>query len=111
MGRGRNFFPKYELGAKLLTTKMVRFDYGAKSLCTKTSMVRNVLLTVAAIHFFSVTNWLYTTRQSDEGVQTSHWCLACFFNKQLVRLTMLTTVTPSPLFEPQFESTDDSLQY
>ena len=36
------------------------------------------LLTVAAIHFFSVTNWLYTTRQSDEGVQTSNWCLACF---------------------------------
>ena len=34
---------------------------------------------MAAIHFFSVTNLLYTTRQSDEGVQTSHWCLACFF--------------------------------
>ena len=53
------------------------------------------LLTVAAIHFFSFTNWLYTTRQSDEGEQTSHWCLACFFNRQLVdrgrdRLTMLT---------------------
>ena len=56
------------------------------------------LLTVAAIHFFNVTNWLYTTRQSDEGVQTSHWCLACFFNRQLVnwgrdRLTMLTMLT------------------
>ena len=53
------------------------------------------LLTVAVIHFFGVTNWLYTTRQSDEGVQTSHWCLACFFNRELVnrgrnRLTMLT---------------------
>ena len=53
------------------------------------------LLTMAAIHFFSVTNWLYTTRQSDEGVQTSHWRLVCFFNRQLVnrgrgRLTMLT---------------------
>ena len=53
------------------------------------------LLTMAAIHFFSVTNWLYTTRRSDEGVQTSHWCLACFFNRLLVnwgrdRLTMLT---------------------
>ena len=48
---------------------------------------------MAAIHFFGVTNWLYTTRQSDEGVQTSHWCLACFFNRELVnrgrdRLTM-----------------------
>ena len=57
------------------------------------------LITVVAIHFFSVTNWLYTTRQSDEGVKTSHWCLACFFNRQLVnrgrdRLTMLTKPLP-----------------
>ena len=42
------------------------------------------LFTMAAKQFFSVTNWLYATRQSDEGVQTSHWCLACFFNRQLV---------------------------
>ena len=27
---------------------------------------------MAAIQFFGVTNWLYTTRQSDKGVQTSH---------------------------------------
>ena len=51
---------------------------------------------MAAIHFFGVTKWLYTTRQPDEGVQTPHWCLACFFNRELVnrgrdRLTMLTS--------------------
>ena len=34
MGRWRNVFPKYELGAKRLNKKMVRTDYGAKSLCT-----------------------------------------------------------------------------
>ena len=52
------------------------------------------LLTVAAIHFFSVTNWLYlyTTRQSDEGVKTSNWCLACFFNRAGPVENALTTM-------------------
>ena len=33
---------------------------------------------MAGRYFSGVTNWLYTTRQSDEGGQTSNWCLACF---------------------------------
>ena len=34
-GGGETSFPKYELGAKRLTKKMVRTDHGAKNLCTE----------------------------------------------------------------------------
>ena len=39
---------------------------------------------MAGRRFFSITNWLYTNRQSNVGGQTASWCIWCFFNRQLV---------------------------
>ena len=62
-----------------------------RGVCSRVCVWRTGVITTPVLHYVSDTRCVLTRNivegeivLTNVGVQTSHWCLACFFNRQLV---------------------------